>query len=195
MIVACRQFLTARLGELILPTSTTPYRPADPDVPGDPGTVFFGELPRDFLKDHDCAAQCLALQDRSQRYGKLISQGRDLATKVLKFTRRRYKREILFRCFLYAPRYEDLWGENGYTGMVEQLQNGIAGYRVIADEAGNCIRIDPQENSRPWDSGVELERKLRRPHLAIVRVVFSGGIDTAETIPLIPDVTINPHIQ
>lgn len=192
MIAACRTFITARLQEMRLPDGiTAPYREADPGK-----NIFFDELPLDFLKDNDYAVCCLQLQDRSKPYGKLIAKNRTLgAQPAYALTRRRFTREVIFRCMIYAPTAELLWEEVAYTGLVEQFNQAIAGHKVIADVDNSAIRIEPQDSARPWDTGVELGRKLRRPRLAIVRVLFSGGIQTTETQPIIPDITFVPQVS
>lgn len=196
MMEAVKTFLSGALQGLLLPDGgTAPYREADPEVPGDPGTLFFEELPRDFLKDHDYAAQCLPLQDRKKPSGRLIGRQRNEAATAYTFVRRRYRREILFRCFLYAERFEQLWGAPGYRGLVEQFEQAIAGTRVIADVGNNAIRIEPQDAVRPWGAEVQADRLRRRPHLAIVRVQFSGGIHTTAQVPIIQDVEIAPQVQ
>lgn len=194
MMQACRTFLTERLQELLLQDGTTaPFRPADPDTPGDVGTIFFTELPRDFLKDNDYAVCCLPLQDRTRRHGKLIAKELDPDKTEQTLTRRRFRREILFRCLLYGSA-EALWGADSYSGLVDQLIQGVAEYRVIAASDDSAIRIEPSDAVRPWDSDTELDRKLRRPRLAIVRIQFSGGVQTSETQQVIREVTLTPEV-
>lgn len=106
-----------------------------------------------------------------------------------------FTREVMFRCLLYGASADDLWVSAGGTGLVEQFLQGVAEHKVIGDSDDSAIRIEPQDCARPWDSGVEMERKLRRPRLAIVRVLFSGGVQTTTTLPIIPDITINPHVM
>lgn len=194
MINACRTFLIDRLRALtLLDGFTHPYFADTPEVPGN---IFFEELPLDYLKDHEYAACCLPLQDRSKKNGKLIASRRTLLPlPKYDLTRRRYTRELIYRCLLYAPTAEDLWGDGFHTGLAEQLQQGIVAHKRIADSDKSCIRIEPQDLARPWDSGVELERKLRRSRLAIVRVLFSGGLQTIETQQIIPDITITPLVS
>lgn len=191
MMGACRTFLTARLEELLLADGLTrPFRSADPG-----GNIFFDELPRDFLKDNDFAVCCLPLQDRTTRLGKLIGRVRTLgAAPKYTLTRRRYTREILFRCLLHGPA-DDLWGRGAAAGLVDRFLVALAGHRVIAASDDSVIRVDPQEATRPWDSGIELDRKLRRPRLAIARVRFSGGIQTTADMPIIPSVEIVPLVD
>lgn len=191
MMPDCRTFLTARLEELLLGDGMTrPYRSAAPGA-----NIFFDELPRDFLKDNDYAACCLPLQDRSRRSGKLIGQARTLgAAPKYTLTRRRYTREILFRCLLYGPA-DELWGSGANGGLVDRFLQGVARHRMIAD-SGNCaMLVDPHDAARPRDAGTELDRKLRRPRLAIVRIQFTGGIQTAADMPIIPSVTIVPLVD
>jgi len=195
MMQACRQYLTARLQELLLQDGVTaPFRPADPDTPGDLGTIFFEELPRDFLKDNDYAVCCLPLRDANKRHGKLIARSRTLGDEPqYTLTRRRFSREILFRCLLYGDA-EALWGTEGFKGLADQFSQAIAECRVVADSGNSAIRVEPQDAARPWDSEVEKDRKLRRPRLAIVRVRFDGGIQTTRVQRIIPSVEIIPKI-
>lgn len=188
MMVACCTFLTARLEELILPDGITrPFRSLEPGE-----NIFFDELPRDFLKDADYAVCCLPLQDRTKKSGRLISKVRALEpTPRYTITRRRYDREILFRCLMYAPAAE-LVGSAGGPGLADRFLASIAGYKVIADSAGNVITIETDESSRPWNAAAELDRKLLRPKLAIIRVRFTGGIDTVTEMPIIPSAQIVP---
>jgi hypothetical protein len=205
VIIACRAYMNARLKEIVLQTGTTPYSDGtlppppegeepDPDAVPPARNIFFEDLPLDFLKDNDYAACCLELRDTSFRYGKLIDRKRNAEKTAYTFTRRRFRRELIYRCLLYAKRADDLWGSTGTTGLVEQLLQGIANNKVIAASDNSAIRIEAPDTSRPWDTDVEMERKLRRPRLAIVRVQFTGGIQTAETLPLIPSVEIVPLV-
>jgi hypothetical protein len=208
MIQACRQFIAARLQGLTLPDGNSrPYTAAEPSP-----TIFFQDLPRDFLKDNDYAVCCLPLIDRNKKSGRLLAKTRTLvpaviadplhdppieaapASGTLTLQRRRFDREIVFRCLLYAPA-DHLWGAPGYTGLVEQFQQACAEFHHIADSDNSVIWIEPQDIAQPWDSNVELERKLERSPLGIVRVQFRGGVQTSRAIPLIPSVEFNPQIQ
>lgn len=206
MIRTCETFLTARLKELLLSDGAThPYsngilpsppegQEPDPDAVPPTKNIFFGELPLDFLKDNDYAACCLALRDTNKHSGRLIAKERNEAFTEQTLTRRRYDRVILFRCLLYAHQEDDLWGSGSYTGLAEQFSQGIANYKCIADSDNSAILIAPQDAVRPWNTGEELNRKLRRPRLAIIRVQFTGGIQTTTTQPLIQSVEITPKI-
>lgn len=189
MIQLCKQFLIARLQELTLPDGTRPYT-GDEYV----RTIFFGDLPRDFLKDNDYAVAALPLVDRNRKNGRLIGKSRDTVAKTETLIRRRFNRELLFRCLLFAPG-DDLYGTDGYTGLVEQFGQAVAEHHHILDADNSVILIEPQDSARPWDNETELGRKLERPPLGIVRVQFSGGIQTSRTRALIPSVTITPQIQ
>lgn len=195
MMQACRTYLDERLAGLTLAGGLVkPFYPATPEVPAT--NIYYDELPLDFLKDNDYAACCLPLQDRNKPYGKLIAKTRTLAPQPLyTLNRRRFTREIIFRCLLYAKTADDLWGTTGYIGLVEQFSQAVADNKFIADSDNSAIRIEPQDAARPWDSGVELERKLRRPRLAIVRVLFKGGIQTAKIQSIIPDFTLVPKVS
>lgn len=189
MMLACQTFLIARLQELTLRDGyTKPYRSADPGA-----NIFFDELPLDFLKDNDFAACCLPLQDRNKKSGRMIARTRNAGNTAYTLTRRRYQRDVMFRCLFYGSA-DTLWGGDVFTGMVEQFTQAVANYRVIADADESAIRIEPQDTARPWDSETERDRKLRRPRMAIVRILFVGGLQTTTTIPIIPSVTINPHV-
>jgi hypothetical protein len=208
MFIACQTFLTARLLELLLADGHThPYRvdaPAVPDNPAVPGNqgvpavqgnIFFDELPLDFLKDNDYAACCLPLQDRKKKYGKLIGKARILGEHPkYSLTRRRFERELTFRCLLWAPAAE-LWSNGTVTGLAEQFDQLVAQYKVIADADNSVIRLEPQDSVRPWDSNVELQKKLRQSPLAIVRIQFTGGLQKVTAVPIATEVTINPHVS
>ena len=194
MIQLCRQFLTDRLKDLLLPNGTKPFKVAAVGPPVVAPTIFFEESPRDFLKDNDYAVCCLPLIDRNRHNGRLIGKSRDIVAKTETLLRRRFDREILFRCLLFAPG-DDLYGTANYTGLVEQLNQAVAEYHHILDADNSVIKIEPQDSARPWDSEQEQGRKLDRPPLGIVRVQFNGGIQTSRTRALIPSVTITPQIQ
>jgi hypothetical protein len=198
MIQACRQFLIDRLQGLTLPDGySKPYTALEPNR-----TLFFRDLPRDFLKDNEYAVACLPLVDRSRKNGRLIGKSRTIipATETearqcsQTLLRRRFNREIVFRILLFAPE-DDLWGTAEYTGMVEQLQEAVAGYHHILDSDDSVILIEPQDIAKPWDSDTERERLLNRPPLGIVRVQFNGGVQTGRTEALIDGVEFNPQYQ
>lgn len=189
MMQACQTYLTQHLATLLLADGQTrPYYPGTEQAPAT--NIFFDELPLDFLKDNDYAVSCLLLQDRSKPNGKLINKSRDLEAKTQTLQRRRFDREVVYRCLLYAKTAEDVWGAPGYVGMLEQLNQAIAENKWISGSDNAAIRVEPQDAARPWDTGVELDRKLRRPKLTIVRVLFSGGIQTTVTQDLIPSAQI-----
>lgn len=190
MMNACQKFLSDRLQELTrLDGLTRPYKGSAPGK-----NIFFEDLPADFLKDNDYAVCCLPLRDNSKKHGKRIAMTRTLgASPRYDITTRRYQREITYRCLLYGPGVE-IWGDETHTGMAEQLGNLIARYRVIADDDNSSIRVDPQEIARPWDSDVEMDRKLRRPRLAIVRVLFTGGIQTSSAVPILTSINLVPKL-
>ncbi len=196
MMQPCRQFLIDRLQGLLLPNGyTKPYTAAEPSP-----TIFFQDLPRDFLKDNDYAVSCLPLIDRSRKNGKLIGKSRTIipATDDLPrrcnqtLLRRRFNREIIFRCILYAPEAE-LSGSANYTGLIEQFNQAVAGHHHILDTDDSIILIEPQDISAPWSSDAEMNRKLDRSSLGIVRVQFSGGTQTSRTEAMIDGIEFNPH--
>jgi hypothetical protein len=192
MMRACQTFLRERLEELTLRDGvTSPYRGDDRD-PGK--NIFFEDLPHDFLKDADYAVCCLPLKDNNKKYGKRIAVTRTLgASPQYEIATRRYLRELTYRCLLYGPGPE-IWGDETHTGMGEQFGKAISNYKVIADEDNSAIKIEPQELARPWDTDVEMERKLRRPRVAILRVLFIGGIQTGTTVEIINGIDIVPKI-
>lgn len=196
MMPAIKIFLTGLFQDLLLPDGVTaPYLPADTLTVNDPGTIFFGDLPRDFLKDHDFAVQCLILRDKKKKEGRLIGRQRDLAATEYTFTRRRYRRDLLVRCLFWAPRPEDLEGEDDYIGLVDQFEQAVIKTRVLADAGNNVIKIELQDSVvRPWDGETREDRPKRRPHLALVRIEFSGGRHTQETVPIIQSVEITPAL-
>lgn len=189
MILVCQTFLAARMQELLLPDGTT-----HPYIDAPVRNIFFDELPRDFLKDNDYAACCLPLRDTNKKSGRAIAKARNEEKTELTITRRRYDRVILFRCLLYALHPDDLWGAGAYTGLVEQLLHGIADHKWIADSDNSAIQVTAQDQARPWNSDEEMDRKLNRPRLAIVRVEFAGGVQKTATQPLIKSVEITPKI-
>lgn len=187
MMQSCRQFLTDRLQDLLLPDGYTRPFTLEPSSL----TIFFQELPRDFLKDNDYAVCCLPLIDRNRKNGKLIGKSRDTVAKTETLIRRRFNREIMFRCMLFAPG-DDLYGTAGFTGLMEQFNQAVAEYHHIASADNSVIMVEPQDCAISWDSEQEQGRKLDRPPLGIVRVQFSGGIQTSRTRSLITSVTIVP---
>lgn len=195
MIETCQTFLADCLSKLRQSNDLPAYRYgavyASEEV-----NVFFGELPRDYLKDHDLAVQCLLLQDRQKRSGRLIGRQRSADCSQYTFTRRRYRREVLYRVLLYAGRYEELCGGSGYIGLVDQLQQVITeAPRVLADAGNNAVRVTLQDTVRPWDSEIAGDRQKRRPLPAIMRIEFTGGIHTTTTTSIIPSVEIAADYQ
>jgi hypothetical protein len=195
MMQPCRQFLTDRLKDLLLPNGTKPFKVEAVGPPAVAATIFFQELPRDFLKDNDYAVCCLPLVDRNRKNGRLIGYNRNTVAKTETLIRRRFNREIIFRCLLFAPA-ADLYGTAGFTGLMEQFNQAVAEYHHVLDSDNSVILIEPQDSAQPWDSEQEQGRKLDRPPLGIVRIQFSGGIQTSRTTALIPSVTFtDPQIQ
>lgn len=195
MIDAVKTFLTLSLSGLLLQDGVTaPFRPADPDNPDVLQTIYFDELPRDFLKDHDYAAQCLPLQDRKRTDGRLIGRERNAEGTHYLFTRRRFRREILFRCFLWARTFEDLWGGSGFVGLVDQFEQVLTQTKVISDAGNNAVTVAPHDAVRPWNSETAADRVSRRSHLAICRVEFIGGIHTTESVPIVPSIEFVPSV-
>lgn len=196
MMPAIKIFLTGLFQDLLLPDGVTaPYLPADTLTVNDLGTIFFGDLPRDFLKDHDFAVQCLVLRDQKKRDGRLIGRQRNLEATNYTFTRRRYRREIMVRCLFWAARSADLEGEDDYIGLIDQFEQAVIKTRVLADGGNNAIRVELQDSVvRPWDGEITTDRQKRRPYLALVRLEFIGGRHTLETVPIIQSVEITPAV-
>lgn len=185
MIEAAKSFLKLRLKEILIPDGVTPAYTDD--------DIFFGNMTRDYLKDHDFAANCLILQDRKKKDGRLILKERNAENTYYTVTRRRFKRTVLFRCLLYAASYTDLWGEAGFTGFVDQFEQKVAeADRVIPDSQNRAIEINLHDAIRPWDADIALRQVKKRPHLAISRVEFTGGIYTTTSVPIIPSIEIAP---
>lgn len=192
---ACIQYLTERLEQLTGPDGVSlRYRAAADVVTGAVQNTFFLDLPRDFLKDNDYAVCCLPLQDRIKPYGKLIGKQRLADKSAVTLTRRRFTRDVLFRCLLYAPNDAELWGTANQVGMVDKFIQDVTEHKWLIAGDNSAIRVEPQEPTRPWDSAAEDDRKLRRPRLAIVRVLFSGGVQTQTTQAFIPSFTITPSV-
>ena len=166
----------------------------DPYRNGEAGSIFFGDLPRDWLKDNSFAAQCLVLQDRKKHDGRLIGSARNVTRTSLKLTRRRYSRDVLLRCLLYAETYDDLWGSEDVEGLVDQFERAVAATKWLSDSGGSAIRVELQEATRPWGADIEADRIKRRPHLAIIRVSFKGGLQITNDLPIISGVEITPTI-
>lgn len=185
MIEAAKTFLTARVKEILMPDGMTPaYTDSN---------IFFGNMTRDWLKDHDYAVNCLMLQDRKKKDGSLVARERNAEHTYYNFTRRRFKRTVLFRCFLYAAEFSDLWGEAGFTGFIDQFEQKIAeADRVIPDSGNNAVRIDLHDAVRPWNTDEASRQVKRRSPLAISRVEFIGGIYTTWSVPIIPSIEITP---
>jgi len=182
---ACMTFLAARLEELTLSGGLIhPFSADDEDR-----TIFFRELPTDFLHDSDYAVCCLPLIDRTTKHGALVKASRDQETKLLSTVRRRYKREIVFRCLIYGAA-DELYGTENSVGLVDRFVAGVAQYHHIASSDNYAILVNPQDAAPPWDARTEMDRKLKKPALAIVRIQFQGGVQVTKTIPLIPSFTI-----
>ena len=198
MMPACRQFLIDRLqGLLLLDGYTKPFMRANPNR-----TIFFQDMPRDFLKDNDYAVDCLPLIDRNRRSGRIIGRVRTRTAATedqpekwhQRLIRRSYDREIMFRVVVYAPPVE-LYGTDTAAGLMDRLHQAIAGFRTITASDNSAITVDPQDSARPWDSNAEMGRKLDRPPFGIIRVQFRGGIQTDKVESMITRVEINPQYR
>lgn len=195
MIEACKQFLKDRILEIEGDRQLSPF---------EDGVIFFEPMPRDFLKTHQFAACCLVLHDKKKKDGSLVSNVRDEACEYYIRTRKRFSRKIMFRITLYAEGFGDQWGKedipglwdfDAYTGFIDQLEQKIAEHKVIADGCGNAVKIDLQDSIRPWNNEEAKQMLKRRPHKAIVRVEFTGGIYVQKKIPIIKDVDIQSSYQ
>jgi len=186
MIQACRQFLSDRLAEI---------KDRDQASPFGPDNIFFGPRPRNFLKTHAFAASCFTLDDKKKFDGSLVVNKRDADCKNYLRIRRVFRRDVLYRVVLYAAEFKDQWGEAEFKGFVDQLELGIAGIRVIPDELNMAVDIDLVDAIRPWDGEEARQRLAKRPHKAIVRVAFSGGVYRQKTVPIIQDVKIKPEFK
>jgi len=184
MIEACKEFITDRLLEI---------KKEDIEPAYSESAIFFGDMERDFLKDNDYAANCLILQDRKTRDGRITARVKDEENGQYDYTRRRYIRIALFRCFLYAKYFRELWGKTGFAGFVDQFEQAVAGHRYITDSDNNCIYVDLHDAVRPWTDEEEERRLLKGPHTAISRVEFHGGVYTKWSEPVIPSVEIVPE--
>ena len=186
MIDVCKTFLTARIKEILMPDDLTPaYTDSN---------IFFGNMTRDWLKDHDYAVNCLMLQDRKKKDGRLIARERNVDCTYYNFTRRRFKRTVLFRCLMYAAQFTDLWGSTGFTGFVDQFeQKTTEASRVIADSNNRAVRIELHDAVRPWGGDEEKGRLKRQPRMAISRIEFTGGIYTTFSEPIPPSINITPN--
>ncbi len=181
MIESCRQFLRDRLMELLLADGTRAYAT---------DAMFFGDMPRDWLKVNRFGVNCLPLTDRKTRDGQLIGRQKDAAGTHYEMIRRTYRRKVLFRCFLYAADFADLWGNTSFTGLVDQFGQAVAGHRCMADGTNNSIFINLHDAARPWDADVQKERVKLMPHKAIVRVEFTGGVHVVTRVPIIPGIDL-----
>jgi hypothetical protein len=187
MIAACKAFLTLRLKEILLESGLSAYNDDN---------IFFGNMARDFLKTNEYAANCMIFSDEKKKDGKIVSHVRNEVCTEYTYTRRRFKKDVLFRCFLHAKRFEDLWGSPGFIGLVDQFAQKITeAERVIPDSNNNAIRVELHDAVRPWNTDDVNDRVRRLPHKAIVRVEFSGGVYASWTVPIVPDVTITTEVQ
>jgi len=185
----CMQFLTERLEGLTLTSGVKPFLSM-----AHARSIFFRELPVDYLKDNDYAVCCLPLIDRNVKYGSLIGKSRNLETRMLHLVRRRYRREIVFRCLMYGLP-DELYGTELSTGLAERFIQSVAGvHHIIADD-NSVILVNPQDTAQPWDRTAERDRSLGRPALAIIRVEFRGGVQVESEVPLITGVEINPQVE
>ncbi len=189
MIQSIRTFLTARLLEVLNASG----QPVFSD--GDQGNIFFGPMPRGFLKDNKFAACCFTLQDKKKKHGGLVAN--TLNEDKTHYTRIRkvYERTVLCRIVLYAAEFKEHWGEDDFKGFIDQLEIKIAGHRVIADAMNNAVRILLHDSIRPWDVEESKQRIKGRSHKAIARVEFIGGVYVTKQTPVIRDVDIQPEYE
>ena len=192
MIEACKQFLFDRLAEVVKTDGNPAFTGASQ---GNPGNVFFGPMPRDFLKNNQYAACCLVLQDEKKKNGRLMSN--TLNADKTEFIRyyRTFVRQVLYRVILYAADFKDQWGESEFKGFIDQLEANTANHKIIADELSMAVGVELFDSIRPWDQEEARQAIRRRSHKAIARINFTGGIYMIVTIPAIRDVEIEPSYQ
>ena len=186
MIEACKHFLKEHLQELESVEGSFAFTDEN---------IFFGPRPRGFLKDHQFAACCLVLYDKKKKDGSLVANIRDEECKYYNRIRKRFERKIMFRIILYAGSFDNQWGFDAFKGLIDQLEQKIAEHKVIADELNNAVKIDLQDSIRPWDLEESRQMLKRRPHKAIARVEFIGGIYVQKKVPIIWDVDIQPSLK
>lgn len=186
MIEACRQFLSARLMEIKDRANAQPF---------DSENIFFGPMPRDFLKGHRFAACCLTLTDKKRFHGGIVLNQRNEDCTEYTRIRKSYERKVLYRIILYAAQFKDHWGETDFKGFIDQLEQRIAHYRVIADALNMAVHINLQDSIRPWDQESSDRMLKKRSHKAIARVEFTGGVYTQKQVPIIQDVDIQPEYE
>lgn len=186
MMGACRQFLSARLMEIRDRSGGQPFSETN---------IFFEPMPRDFLKDNAFAAWCFPLQDQKRFNGGLVSNVRDADCKYYTRIRKTYDRKTLYRIGLYAAEFTDQWGEDDFKGFVDQFEQAVAGCRVIPDALNMAVTVRLMDAVRPWDDEEARQRLKRRPHKALVRVEFEGGIYTQHQVPIIQDVDLQPEYE
>ncbi len=58
-----------------------------------------------------------------------------------------------------------------------------------------AVKIELYDAIRPWDAAEAAQMLKRRPHKAISRVLFTGGIYKQQTVPIIQDVDIQPEYE
>lgn len=183
MINAIRQFLSARLLEVV-------------DSAGDAvfstEKIFFEPLPRDFLKKNKYAACCLVLQDEKKKDGRMMANIRNEACTEYTRIRMAFARRVVYRVIFYAADFNDQWGDVTFKGFIDQFEDRVARYQVIADDVDMAVGIELYDAIRPWDAEQVAQMLKRRPQKAISRVLFSGGIYTRQTVPIIQDVDIQP---
>ena len=183
MMAACRQFLTDRLLEVVKADGN----PAFPEA-----SIFFGPMPRDFLRSNQFAACCLMHQDEKEKDGRLMANIRNEA--CTEYTRiiRAFKRQLLFRVILFSADFKDQWGEAEFKGFIDQLEEKAGRFRVIPDDLNMAVRIDLYDSIRPWNHEEAEQRLKRSPHKAIARIMFTGGVYKQQTVPIIQDVDLQP---
>ncbi|OGV50945.1 MAG: hypothetical protein A2X49_15365 [Lentisphaerae bacterium GWF2_52_8] len=186
MIPAMREFLLNRLLEI---------RQSGGDPAFSPGNIFFGPMPRDFLKDNAYAACCLLHQDTKKYNGSLTANVRNEECTFYTRTRKVFNRVIVCRVVLFAAEFKDQWGENDFKGFIDQLENEIAKVRVIPDSLNMAVRIELQDSIRPWDTEEAQGMLKRLPHKAITRVVFTGGVYKTIQIQIVQDVDLQPSYE
>jgi len=186
MIAACRQFLSDRLLEVLKANGDSAFTEEN---------IFFGPMPRDFLKNNPFAACCLMHQDEKEKAGRLMAVIRNEA--CTEYTRiiRVFKRQVLYRVILFASDFKDSWGDAEFKGFIDQLEEKTAQHRIIPDDLNMAVFIDLYDSIRPWNQEEVKQRLKREPHKAIARILFTGGVYRQQTVPIIQDVDLQPSYE
>ena len=164
----CQTYLAAQIKDL---------------APYDDTNVFFEQLKRDFLKSQPYAALYDIARDEKKPVSRKVFRSVNADRTVCTYTIQRYQKRLTFRCFFWAPDKEEL------EDILKSFEQNISERKKIPDSQGIEIKVILDDVVRKPE---ERDRRLRRPELAIVRIVFEGGIFVERSNPIIQDVTIYP---